>query len=219
MTIKALCFDFDGTLARFVGDFDALNRSVWAKLDLPAHLFQTSIERFVHHDRKEGASSLAEILKRVVGDLGYPAISVEAAAKTTMDEYLKGMTVLPGVQEVLELTRHLPCALITNGPSDLQRAAVKRVGLENHFQTIVVSGDADVAVRKPKARIFEIACQRLGGAPGDTLMIGDNLDADVRGALAYGMQAVWLGEGAAPNIDQVANVTSLYSYLEPKLAR
>lgn len=72
----------------------------------------------------------------------------------------------------------------------MQRAAIRASGLEDFFQTILVSGDADVGFAKPHPRMFELACERLGVAPTETLMIGDRLDLDVQAAIAVGLQAI-----------------------------
>jgi HAD superfamily hydrolase (TIGR01509 family) len=65
-----------------------------------------------------------------------------------------------------------------------------RDGLAGLLDALVVS-DA-VGWRKPSARIFELALERLGVEPGETLFVGDRLDLDVAGARAVGMRAVWI---------------------------
>lgn len=61
------------------------------------------------------------------------------------------------------------------------------LGFGKYFEHLVYS--FEVGARKPDARIFQAACQRFGVESGDCLMVGDNPDADVRGALAVGMGA------------------------------
>jgi putative hydrolase of the HAD superfamily len=100
------------------------------------------------------------------------------------------MQLLPNVLETLQYFSHLPKAIITNGPSDVQRAAIQAVGLEPYFQTIVVSGDSDVCIAKPDPRIFQIACGRLGVASHETLMIGDRFDLDLEGGILAGFQVI-----------------------------
>lgn len=43
--------------------------------------------------------------------------------------------------------------------------------------------------RKPEPEIFEEAVRRFGVNPEDCLMVGDNLSADIEGALRFGMKA------------------------------
>ena len=217
--LSAVCFDFDGTLAHYTGDFPLLLKQTAYDLNLSETETRAAYESFGQHVRREGRSTLPGILRNVLHDLGKPDKDVTSAAEAMTKRYLSDMALLPGAEAVLELTRHLPRALITNGPSDMQRAAVRHVGLEDTFQTIIVSGDEDVAVRKPNRHIFELACERLGTEPENTLMVGDNLEADIRGALAYGMQAVWLGEGDVEGIESVRDTAALYEYFSMTTSR
>ncbi len=84
----------------------------------------------------------------------------------------------------------LPVGLITNGASDIQRTKLDALGIEDWFNVIVVSGEVGKA--KPDASIFEVALNELGLEPHDVWHIGDNLEADVAGAKAAGLTAVWL---------------------------
>lgn len=190
--IQAICFDFDGTLAQFRGDFGQLTAFCSAQLGIdPAdQAFMAAYERNI---RAEGHVTFALVLRRTLEAHGYLVPpDLEAIAAETTARYAAQVELLPGALELLAYFAHLPKAIVTNGPADMQWAAIRKVGLEPHFQAIVVSGDADVAVRKPNPRIFHLACERLGVAPQQTLMIGDHLEADVQGAMAAGLQALLL---------------------------
>jgi HAD superfamily hydrolase (TIGR01458 family) len=50
-------------------------------------------------------------------------------------------------------------------------------------------------VGKPTAAYFEAALEELAAAPGDALMVGDDLDADIGGAKRVGMRAVLVRTG------------------------
>lgn len=50
----------------------------------------------------------------------------------------------------------------------------------------------DTAAIKPDPIIFARACQQLYCAPGDVLMVGDTVEADVEGPRAFGMQSLLL---------------------------
>ena len=216
--ISALCFDFDGTLAHYTGDFATLNRVTFERLGLPLSYFEASVDSFAKQVRAEGHSTIPIILKRVLEDLSLPSQNVSNAADLMIREYIKDMKLLPGAKEVLELTQNLPRAIITNGPSDMQRAAIRQVGIEDKL-TIVVSGDEDVAIRKPNPRIFEIACERLKVESENVLMVGDNLEADVKGALACGMQAIWIGQDEHEEVERVVDTKALARRLKERLNR
>src|SRR5581483_201363 len=60
------------------------------------------------------------------------------------------------------------------------RDALSRLGLLPHFDAVIVSGE--VGVLKPHRDIFLAATSALGVAPHEAVMVGNDLDAAVRGA-------------------------------------
>jgi putative hydrolase of the HAD superfamily len=192
--IRAICFDFDGTLAKFRGDLNALSMRMNTQLGLedfsPAMLQKLSITFRSFEYAPEHVTLESATIKTMAAFEITPKGNVTEICQEFIRDYAAQMELLPGALETLEYFGNLPKAIITNGPSDVQRAAIKAVKLERYFQTILVSGDADVAIAKPNPRIFQIACERLGVEPTDTLMIGDRLDLDVEGAIAAGLQVI-----------------------------
>jgi putative hydrolase of the HAD superfamily len=61
--------------------------------------------------------------------------------------------------------------------------------LLDFFQSRTYS--CQVGYRKPAAIIFRHALSTIGVEPQESLFVGDNLGADVRGARRMGMIAVW----------------------------
>ena len=51
---------------------------------------------------------------------------------------------------------------------------------------------------KPDPAIFAIALERLGVVAGDAVMIGDSWAADVEGAMASGVRAIWFNRFNRP---------------------
>jgi putative hydrolase of the HAD superfamily len=88
--------------------------------------------------------------------------------------------------------------LVTNGDRRMQRDKLARHRLADYFDAIAIEGE--VGIGKPEAAIFQRALDELGIAPGDAVMIGDNLEWDVGGAERVGIAGVWLdrGGGDAP---------------------
>jgi putative hydrolase of the HAD superfamily len=93
-------------------------------------------------------------------------------------------------------TRGLAIGLISNTGrswgrflSEVQDAA----GIGRYFRTRVYSDE--FGVRKPDARIFEAALRGLGLSPHEVVHVGDDVIADVAGAKAVGMRAVWFNTG------------------------
>ncbi|MBA2944022.1 HAD family hydrolase [Paenibacillus sp. CGMCC 1.16610] len=81
--------------------------------------------------------------------------------------------------------------LLTNGAPDLQQEKVDSIpGLADYFDHILISGTFGRG--KPDPSIFEHALKLLGVTAEEALMVGDNLDTDIKGALAIGMRNVWI---------------------------
>ena len=90
--------------------------------------------------------------------------------------------VLPGLARLAARCR---LVAVSNGNAELHR-----VGLDRFFAGSVSARLHGVA--KPDPSIFRAACAAAGAAPHQVLHLGDDLDTDVAGALAAGLQAGWI---------------------------
>jgi putative hydrolase of the HAD superfamily len=91
--------------------------------------------------------------------------------------------------------------LISNGFKESQKLKIAGTNLGQYFQHIIVS--EDVGVNKPDRAIFEYAVNLAGTNKQESVMIGDSLEADVYGALNYGMDAIFFNPFSAPKPDDV----------------
>jgi putative hydrolase of the HAD superfamily len=128
---------------------------------------------------------------------GEPSEELHAMAVRLRDEQLRRSRF---VEHAIELVRGLRRAgvrtgLLTNGPSWMQRRKVEILGLESELDAIGIS--EELGASKPDPAAFAATMELMGSAPDETVMVGDHLDWDVRGALAAGMRgAVWVaGDG------------------------
>jgi putative hydrolase of the HAD superfamily len=124
---------------------------------------------------------------------GEPSEALQETAVRLRDEQLGRSRY---VEHAIELLRDLRQAgvttgLLTNGPSWMQRRKVELLGLEEHLDAIGIS--EELGASKPDPAAFGATLELMGSAPDDTVMVGDHLDWDVRGALTAGMRgAVWV---------------------------
>jgi putative hydrolase of the HAD superfamily len=105
----------------------------------------------------------------------------------------------PGALEALALLRRRGhrLGLVTNGGAQLQRAKIERYGIARFFEAVRIEGE--VGIGKPLAGAFAGALAALGAAGAPAAMIGDDFDADVAGASAAGLAAIWVDHaGAGP---------------------
>ncbi|WP_437733854.1 HAD family hydrolase [Sorangium sp. So ce1335] len=97
---------------------------------------------------------------------------------------------IPGMIEVaVELKKAgVPVAVLSNSEGRLDEL-VDELGWSAHFVAVADSGR--LGFEKPGREIFAWTAERLGAPLGAVVHVGDSLAADVEGALAAGMRAVW----------------------------
>lgn len=61
-----------------------------------------------------------------------------------------------------------------------------------HFDVVIFSSDAGLAVRKPHPAIYRAALAGLGADPAEVVFVGDRLREDVQGPMREGMQRAFL---------------------------
>jgi len=66
----------------------------------------------------------------------------------------------------------------------------------NYFETVVVS--ANTGIRKPHPGIFQVALDQMNVLPYEAMMVGDRLDADIKGAQRLDMRNTWISRRADP---------------------
>ena len=108
----------------------------------------------------------------------------------------------PGAHDTLDQLKDLGVrlALITNGAAEPQRAKVVRFALEHRFDHIQIEGEHGFG--KPEERAYTHAMAALGVEPGETWMVGDNLEWEVVAPQRLGIHAIWhdgYGAGLPPD--------------------
>jgi putative hydrolase of the HAD superfamily len=97
--------------------------------------------------------------------------------------------------------------IITNGFAEVQQRKMHRSGLDKYFQTVTNSEMA--GVKKPHRNIFEFALSLANAKKENSIMIGDCIDADVQGALNFGMQAILFDEKEIHTSTEVSIINHL----------
>ncbi|MFM1877664.1 MAG: hypothetical protein RLZZ241_530 [Bacteroidota bacterium] len=132
-------------------------------------------------------------LRDVFDHLGYPVS--DNAINLIAEDYIEILGeqthLMPDALEILKyLKPQYRLHVITNGFEEVQQRKLKNSGIANYFLEVVPSERA--GVQKPHPQIFKLAMDAARVAPENAIMIGDNLEADILGALATGMQAIHL---------------------------
>ncbi len=80
--------------------------------------------------------------------------------------------------------------LITNGFDAIQQNKLQSASLENYFEEVITSEKSNSL--KPNAAIFDYALRLTGAQRGESIMIGDNQEADIQGAMNAGIDSVFV---------------------------
>ena len=89
--------------------------------------------------------------------------------------------------------------IITNGFKNVQLKKLKKSGLNKYFKTLTIS--EDIGVQKPNEKIFFHALSIAGAEIKNSIMIGDNYNADVLGAKNIGMKSIYFNFHKKNNIN------------------
>jgi len=110
--------------------------------------------------------------------------------------------LFPGVIEILEyLKPKYTLHIITNGFEEVQVTKLEANNLNKYFTTVTTSEEAKS--KKPKRRIFEYAFNKAGAKAEESLMVGDDLEADILGAKSVGMDGIYCNYDRIPHNGEV----------------
>lgn len=122
--------------------------------------------------------------------------------------------LLEGTLELLTYLRpNYRLHIITNGFREVQTRKMKSSNILHYFDTITDS--EMVGVKKPNPRIFNHAFGISKANPENSIMVGDNYEADILGALDYGFDAICYNyhkEDLDAKIKQVNKLLELKAY-------
>jgi len=154
----------------------------------------------------------------VIGALGGgPPDAVAACAEAVVAEWVRVENfalyddVLPCFERLRDAGVRL--GLVSNTSRDLGEI-VASFALADYVEVAVAS--VEIGLAKPSPAIFGVALERARVAAGDTVMVGDSVEDDVKGALACGMGAVLLDRAGRydlpfPTIRTLAELPALLS--------
>jgi len=123
-------------------------------------------------------------------------------------QYLRKLSeaqfLMPGIEDVLkQLFGHCHMAVVTNGVAEVHRTRIANSPIREYIGKVVVSSDLgiDKSFQKPNTDIFKYAHRSVDPAVPlcRILMIGDNLESDVKGSQNYQIHSCWYNPGKIEN--------------------
>ena len=138
---------------------------------------------------------------------------------TLSEDYIKHLSsfnhLFDHTQEILTyLRQQYKLHIITNGFHEVQHKKLAQSNIIHYFETVTNSEIA--GVKKPHPDIFYYALEQAKTSKEKSVMIGDNLEADVLGAKEIGMEAIFFNirnEVVNHPITQIDHLALLKNYL------
>lgn len=239
--IRGVLFDIDDTLVD-------LRSAMWSALEVSLPLlaagaidaarFRAVFEDFVRDPEGFYVAFLAGDLgfeqqrqRRILGamaragvaDVDNPdLIAWDAAYRAAVAEHWAPTSGVEGLLDELE-ARGIVYGAVSNNTFARQRAKLDGSGLERVTHLVGVD---TVDAAKPDPAMFLEGCRLLGVDPAEVLFVGDNWEADVLGAQAAGLRAVWFNppehaegpdaadaEAVADRITEISQVLKLTGFI------
>ncbi|ADB39989.1 YjjG family noncanonical pyrimidine nucleotidase [Spirosoma linguale] len=172
--------------AEFSRQFIAINRQLWADFD----------KNLIEHT----------YIRKHRFPLVFRAMGVdESAVHADLNvEYLKLLPRKPHLLEsAKELLDHLngryTMHIITNGFAEIQAVKMDSAEIAHYFTHVITSENANA--KKPDPLVFQYAMEISGTNASESLMIGDNYEADIMGAKGVGLDTVFYNPQGQPVSD------------------
>jgi putative hydrolase of the HAD superfamily len=207
---NVVLFDLGATLLYFDADWEttmmeAVHLMFERLLDLgylldsstfPAYYRSTSREYYRWRDDNLKETPVSQVFRKILTDCGYPNIPDEHVHQALADLYSVTEAhwqieadALATLTELRSLGYHI--GLISNAGYDEDvQILIDKAGLRPYLEFIITS--AASGIRKPHPHIFQLALDHFGVRPEQAVMVGDFLEADVKGANELGIHSVWI---------------------------
>jgi putative hydrolase of the HAD superfamily len=167
--------DFD----TFFEEYEKINSQLW----IDYHLRKVSKQKLIY----ERFSKTFDLFNITISD------------PVQMNElYLENMAVqknlFEGTVETLDYLNEkgYKMSIISNGFREVQYKKLKNCGLEKYFAKVFISEETKSI--KPEREIFEFALKSTNSKKSRSIMIGDSWEIDIKGAMNFGIDQVFVGD-------------------------
>lgn len=208
---KHVYFDLDRTLWDFESNAEETFEEIYDKykLDTIFPKFDSFHETYKKHNQRLWKAYRDGKLKKAILRNKRFELTLEeygntdpSLAKKIGDDYITlsptKTRLFPGAQEILEyLYQKYNLYIITNGFNEVQFAKLKNCGIDNYFKSVFTSEDA--GAQKPHKEIFQHALKNVNAKKSESIMIGDDLESDIQGAMNFGLDQIFFNPNGNPH--------------------
>jgi putative hydrolase of the HAD superfamily len=206
MQYKHLFFDLDHTIWDFEANAKQTLQDLYVSKELGAKgidNFDYFYERYSDHNHRLWDKYTKGLIKQE--ELRWKRMYLALLDFKLADEELSRMmsqafleilptkkNLFPYTFEILDYLKDKGYVLhlITNGFEDVQHHKLRNSQLSNYFVEVITS-EASNSI-KPNKEIFDYAINKSGAKLHESIMIGDNLEADIQGGINAGMDTIFV---------------------------
>jgi len=169
--------DYFGNKLFFTSRFEYHNKKLWQAYYQNRIDKEVLIYRRFYLCLKEAGKDNLELSKEI--------------AQAYLDTSAMQTRLIPNAKEILDYLKSKSYRLhiITNGFNEVQYKKLKNSGIYDYFDKIISSEDA--GANKPLAKIFSYACQTINTNKENCIIIGDDINTDIKGAMDFGMDNIY----------------------------
>jgi putative hydrolase of the HAD superfamily len=235
--VHAVLFDLGHTLVDFTRTQEALHAAyeqIKARIEAVAYMevpelldlverVAGGVDRLVeqsYRERRLEELNQAQLFREALSGIGFdlPDDTIDHIVQLDHSAWSNSLSADPEVLQTLDQLRSDAYAMgVVSNVSlypDLMQKDLERLGLAQFLKAAVFS--SEVGYRKPDARIFRVALERVGVEPQEAVFVGDRLHDDVGGAQAVGIRAVQTRQFRAEE-DPEANPDAVIDHLRELL--
>ena len=204
MKYKHIFFDLDRTLWDFDKNSEKTLEQLYKDFGLQKTFgnFLFFKDRYEYHNKKlwiayyQNRIQKDELLyRRFYLTLKEAGINDLEVSKEIAQEFIElsplQTKIFPNTHSCLEYlkSRKYQLHIITNGFNEVQGRKLQNSKLDSYFTKVITSENA--GANKPHAKIFEFAFNSTGALVSNSIMIGDDLNTDIKGAHNIGMDSIY----------------------------
>jgi putative hydrolase of the HAD superfamily len=161
----------------------------------------------IHKELKDTASSHERFLyfQRMFEILGLPLqpTIIYEISKLYWKTTIENLKIYPGVKKTLKLAKenNMRVGIVSDLVANVQLSKLKKLGIDKYVDFLVTSEEA--GKEKPHSKPFLLALKKVRCSAKETVMVGDDVEKDIKGAKRLGITAVLMNRKRKGNADFV----------------
>ena len=195
-SFKAIIFDLDDTLVGSSVSYARCLERLTADFDLETYRNARSKvkDRIGNHTSKHHRLLyFKQLLEDTNKFSARQLLELNDRYERSLEDDIRDQWIQLGRDEFMTKLKGHKLAVITNETTRTQILKLRAIDPGSNWFDLVVTSE-EVGEEKPSSKIFKELFQRLNVKPEDCLIVGDDIEADIKPAIQFGATAIWTKE-------------------------